>query len=425
MLNYKAIEIFTSEQAKSGKKPVAEAVIEYIRGLKIPARCIVTRGIAGCYENGEIATGRLEILSYNLPIRIYIVLPEGDCARALSGLDPLVGDGIIALHDLTVTTHRVANAFFPRQLKVRDVMTSAPQSVHTHSPLITAVKMLLGSIFTGLPVVDQKRRPVGVITQGDLIVKGGLPVRLGLVENSDEHRREAMLKPLASRSAAEVMTAPPITIAEDRPLVEAVDLMLGKGVKRLPVVDGEGRLAGMLSRLDIFRTVMREAPDWNAFRAQRIDVRHLKTVADIIRRETHIVTPETTLDEVLQVIDRNDIQRVAVVDGEGLLLGLISDRDMLFFFKADPEGIWRRLTKATHPFARDTGEMGRSLAETTAGAIMHTGLITVREETTIEEAIELMVQKRLKRLPVIDGDGRFQGMVSRDSLLRAGFGDIA
>jgi PII-like signaling protein len=49
MLHYKAIEIFTSEQSRGGTQPVVDAVIQYVQGLKIAARCIVTRGIAGCY----------------------------------------------------------------------------------------------------------------------------------------------------------------------------------------------------------------------------------------------------------------------------------------------------------------------------------------------------------------------------------------
>jgi CBS-domain-containing membrane protein len=65
------------------------------------------------------------------------------------------------------------------------------------------------------------------------------------------------------------MSIPIVMITEDRMLTETVDLMLFKGVKRLLVVDDAGRLVGMLSRLDIFRTVMREKPDLNAFRAQK------------------------------------------------------------------------------------------------------------------------------------------------------------
>lgn len=426
MLNYKAIEIFTSEQARSGHKPVIDAVIEYIHDLKIAARCIVTRGISGCYESGEVATGRLEILSYNLPVRIYIVVPTAAAERVLSGLDSLVGDGVIALHDLNVVRHRTHNAFFPRQFKVRDVMTPDPKSVSLHSPLCEAAQLLLSSIFTGLPVTDDEKRPIGVITQGDLMRKGGLPLRLGLLAESDQNCLETLLHQLSLRQVEQAMSSPVVTIADDRPLAEAVKLMLTKDVKRLPVVDQAGRLTGMLSRLDIFRTVMREAPDWKAFQAQKIEVAHLKQVKDIVRRDTHTVLPQTPLNEVVRMIDTNDIQRVAVVDVEGRLLGLISDRDLLRYFQPEQTGIMRLFSKAKHSLALEWGhdDLEKRLSETRAEAVMTTDLITGHEEMLIEEVIGLMTQKTLKRLPIVDGHGRFLGMVSRDSLLRTGFGAL-
>jgi CBS domain-containing protein len=427
MLNYKAIEISTSEEARYCKKPLADVIVQFIRDLKIAARCIVTRGVSGCYESGELATHRLEVLSYNLPMRIYIVIPAAEAQRVLDGINGMVADGIIALHDLHVLSHRVRNAFFPRQLMVRDVMTPEPKSVLATTPLRDVAGILLPSIFSGLPVVDELSRPIGLITQGDLIRKGGLPFRLGLLEESDRNHRDSLLDQLAQLHAFEIMTSPVITIGQDRPLSDAVDLMLVKGVKRLPVVDATGQLVGMISRLEIFRTVMREAPDWNDFRSQRIEVQHLKNVKDILRRDTLTVLPETSLDEVIRVIDRNDIQRMAVVDKDGLLQGLITDRDMLRFFKTRQEGILHLLGKAKHPFKHDPcqGDLGRCLMEKTAGAVMITNLITVREEVLIEEAIGLMIDKGFKRLPVVDAAGRFKGMINRDSLLRTGYGNTS
>ncbi|MBN1904533.1 MAG: DUF190 domain-containing protein [Deltaproteobacteria bacterium] len=424
MLNYKAIEIFTSEEARYLKKPVSDAVMQYIKELKIAARCIVTRGVAGCYENGELTTTRLEILSFNLPIRIYVIIPAGETDRVLKGLNEIVTDGIVALHDLSVISHRTRNSFFPRQLLVRDVMTHNPKFITADTSLGDAARLLVSSVFTGLPVVDDKKRPVGVVTQGDLVQKGGLPLRLGLLQESDRVSRESLLDQLDSRCVSEVMTAPPVMIAEDKPLSVAVELMVDKGIKRLPVVDGGKCLSGMLSRLDIFRTVMRESPDWNSFKAQKIEVKQLKQVKDILRRDTHTVFPETTLDEVIHIIDRNDIQRVVVVDDQGKLLGLISDRDLLRFFKPDQENAWHLLAKIKHPFKPDacgTGDLQKCLNNTHAESVMTTTLITVHEEMLIEDAIRLMVDKGLKRLPVIDSEGRFKGMISRDSLLRAGF----
>ncbi|MFH2067308.1 MAG: DUF190 domain-containing protein [Pseudomonadota bacterium] len=423
MLNYKAIEIFTSEEARCQGKPATDVVIQYIRDLKIAARCIVTRGVAGCYENGEVATQKLEVFSFNLPIRIYIVLPAAETGRVLAGLNGMMVDGIIALHDLPVVGHRTRKAFFPRQIKVRDVMTKEPKRISASGSLREAARLLLSSIFTGLPVVDETDRPVGVITQGDLISRGGLPLRLGLLAESDAVRLESLLAGLASRTAGEVMTTPVITISEDRQLSEAVDVMLTRGVKRLPVVDKEGRLSGMLSRLDIFRTVMREAPDWKSFQAQKIEVEHLQNVGDILRRDTRTVSPDTSVEEVIRMIDQNDIQRVAVVDDGGRLLGLISDRDLLVFFKQEQEGIWGLLAKVKKTFIRDDcpGDLRQCLITTKAASVMTVNLITVQEEMLIEDAIRIMTEKAIKRLPVVDAQGRFQGMISRDSLLRAGF----
>lgn len=423
MLNYKAIEIFTSESARHQGRPLTEAVVEYVRGLKIAARCIVTRAVAGCYENGETVTSRIELLSFNLPVRIYIVVPAGQADRVLDGLTGMVADGMVALHDLNVVSHRARNAFFPRQLAVRDIMTPEPRSVTAETSLSDVTRLLLSSVFTGVPVVDEKHRPIGVITQGDLIRKGGLPLRLGLLAESDQDRLKAVLTQMASRRAGDVMTQPPVTISEERPLAEAVELMVNRNVKRLPVTDKQGRLSGMVSRLDIFRTVMREAPDWNAFRAQKIDVAHLKRVADILRRDTHIVSADTPLGEVARLIGDNDIQRVAVVDNAGKLLGLISDRDLLRCFKQEQPAIWRLLSRVAHPFKQEgAGDVDQCLLSTTAGEVMNTDLITVGEEMLIEEAIGLMIDRGLKRLPVVDAGGRFSGMISRDSLLRTGFG---
>jgi CBS domain-containing protein len=421
MLNYQAIEIFTNEDARYRNKPVADAVIEYIRGLKIAARCIVTRGIAGCYESGEVATGRVEILSFNLPIRIYIVLPAAASEQVLAGLDQLVGNGIIALHDLKVISHKTANTFFPRQLTVRDVMTAEPKCVTAEDPVSAAARLLLSSIFTGLPVVDNKGRPVGVITQGDLIGRGGLPLRLGLLAESAYDEIESIMHALAHKRVVEVMTTAAVTIAEDRPLTEAVDLMLAKALKRLPVVGKDGRLTGMLSRLDIFKTVMREAPDWDAFRAQDIEVNNLRIVGDILRRDTQTVPPDATLDKVIRIIDGNDMQRVAVVDTEGKLLGIIADSDLLQYFKPDEEGLRYLFSKITHSLK---GDIEQRLAQTKASEVMDTDMLTIREGALIEEAIRLMTEQRLKRLPVVDDHGCFKGMISRDSLLRTGFGRL-
>ena len=71
-----------------------------LHDLKIAARCLVTRGIAGSYESGEIATSRLEVLSYNMPVWIKIILPAFESDRVLAEIEKMVTNGIVTVQDL-------------------------------------------------------------------------------------------------------------------------------------------------------------------------------------------------------------------------------------------------------------------------------------------------------------------------------------
>jgi CBS domain-containing protein len=423
MQHYKIIEIFTCEGVRWQENFLQDAIVQFVHDLKIAARCLVTRGIGGSYESGEIATGRLEVLSYNMPLRITIVVPAAESEMILSRAEQMVSDGIVAVHDLNVISHKTRGLLIPKDTRVRDIMTSAPKKVSLDTSLAEVARLLLSSTFTGLPVVDGENRPVGVISQGDLIYKAGMPMRLGLLAESDREKVSAILEVLALKPAKEVMTQPAITIGQDKLVTDAVNLMLKKQVKRLPVVDAEGRLVGILSRVDVFHTILRECPDWQAFQKQMVAVDHLQFVSDIMRRDTCTVFPDTSVEEVLRLIDCNDIQRVCVVDREGNFLGLISDRDLLAAFSGRYPGIWNYFVSKV-PFTergRQQAQLREDLRAKTAGEVMNTNIVTVQEESPINEAIRLMLERAIKRLPVVDSQGKFKGIVSRDALLRAGF----
>lgn len=424
MQHYKKIEIFTSEEARWEGSPLYAAIVQFVHDLKIAARCLVTRGIEGSYETGEIATGRLEVLASNMPVHITIVAPAAESERIWLKLEEMVTDGIVAVQDLSVISHKTRGFLLPRHIRVRDIMTPTPKKVNLDTSLDEVARLLLSSTFTALPVVDDRDRPVGVISQGDLIYKAGMPMRLGLLAESDREKVIPVLEALATRQAREVMTQPAVTIEPDKLVTEAVELMLKKQVKRLPVVDAEGRLVGIFSRLDVFHTILRECPDWHAFQKQKVAVDHLRFVSDIMRRDASTVSPDTSVEEVIRLIDCNDIQRVCVVDREGNFLGLISDQDLLAAFSERHPGIWDYFVSKM-PFTergRQQAQLQEDLRAKTAGEVMNPNFVTVQADAPINEAIRLMLEKGLKRLPVVDAQGKFQGMVSREALLRAGFG---
>ncbi|MEZ4526051.1 MAG: DUF190 domain-containing protein [Desulfobacterales bacterium] len=421
-LKYSMIEIFASEEARHQGQPLHEALVQYVSGLKIAARCMVIRGMEGCYENGEIATQSIVDMSFNMPILIKIILPTAQAEQILPQLETMLDEGIMAIREMNICCHSTRKRLIPRHLKVRDIMTANPETVSLGTPLSEVVKLLLSSIFTGVPVVDEHYHPAGVISQGDLIYRGGMPARLGLLSESGAESLNAVLASLTAKKAQEIMS-PAVCVKEDEMLTKAVDMMLRRNLKRLPVTDTQGKLTGILSRMDIFRTITNQMPDWESIRKQNIPVGDLRYVSDIMRRDIHTVEPGTPAEEVLKLIASHDIQRVAVVNPDGIFLGLISDRNLLSAFSDRKEGIWEYLASRL-PFAeRKTKhtDLSTHLQSATAADLMKTGAVTVLETDTVDRAIHLMTEKMIKRLPVLDAQGKFKGMISRESLLRAGF----
>jgi PII-like signaling protein len=158
-LKYSVIEIFTSEEVRFDGKQIQDAVVQYVRDLKIAARCIVTRGIQGCYESGEIAAHKILDLSYHMPLKIEVVLPSPELENILPEIENIVGEGIIGLREMEISVYKTNKHLFPRHLKVKDIMTVTPQTVTSDTTLHEVAKILLSSIFTGIPIVDSENRP--------------------------------------------------------------------------------------------------------------------------------------------------------------------------------------------------------------------------------------------------------------------------
>lgn len=145
-------------------------------------------------------------------------------------------------------------------LTVRDVMTTSVVSVHGSAPIREVAQAFIDNEVSGVPVVDVNGAVLGVISEGDLLVKaqGRDAIRhrrlARLLGESKESR--AQLAKLGAVTAGEAMTSPAVTIASARPIHEAAAVMTARGVNRLPVVD-EGHLVGIISRADLVRAYVR------------------------------------------------------------------------------------------------------------------------------------------------------------------------
>ena len=143
-------------------------------------------------------------------------------------------------------------------MKVRDVMTTEVVTVEPGESLKEVARLMVERRISGVPVVDGEGRVLGVVSEGDLLVKergarrtrgGPLAWLVDPVEVGDRIR-------LGARVAGEAMTSPALTIAPSRPLSAAADVMLSQRVNRLPVLQ-DGRLVGIVTRADLVRAFAR------------------------------------------------------------------------------------------------------------------------------------------------------------------------
>ncbi|KAF2782176.1 CBS domain-containing protein [Streptomyces coelicoflavus] len=139
---------------------------------------------------------------------------------------------------------------------VRDLMSDAVVRVQRGTPFKEIAHLLLEYDITAVPVVDGENRPVGVVSEADLLQKmwGGEPD--GSPEHAEWSRAAAAGKADAT-DADGLMTSPPLCARESWSVVEAARVMARHRIKRLLVVDEDGRLAGVVSRSDLLRVFLR------------------------------------------------------------------------------------------------------------------------------------------------------------------------
>ncbi|HWR73305.1 MAG TPA: CBS domain-containing protein [Nitrospirota bacterium] len=140
-------------------------------------------------------------------------------------------------------------------IPVRDIMTRIVVTASRDMDIREAARLLSEHKISGMPVVDRDMRVIGVISEADILFLAGI---------NTEHRLREILRRLlgepqpvrkTGEKVADIMSIPPITALADDDVRRVAAVLDERRIKRLPVVDGEGKLIGVISRADIVRAV--------------------------------------------------------------------------------------------------------------------------------------------------------------------------
>ncbi|MEW2131983.1 CBS domain-containing protein [Streptomyces sp. NPDC005435] len=180
-------------------------------------------------------------------------------------------------------------------------MTRAVVAVGTGTLFRDMVERMEQWGVSALPVLEGDGRVVGVVSEADLLPKEEF--REGEPDRLTQLRRMADLAKAGAVSAGELMSTPAVTVHEDATLPEAARIMAVKGVKRLPVIDAQGALVGVVSRGDLLKVFLR--PD--------------AELADEIRRSVVDALFPAPVEPV----------HVMVADGVATLTGCVRDAELI------------------------------------------------------------------------------------------------
>jgi len=254
------------------------------------------------------------------------------------------------------------------KLTAKDVMQYGVVSVEKTDPAYRAVSLLLDRNISGLPVTDCGRL-AGMISERDL---------LRLV-----HKEEYL-----PGQVADYMTTEVVSVGVDDPLSAVSMRLVDTPFRRVPVLLHQRTLAGIISRADLIRV----------YRERLCPPRPKSGTAllseDAMRPGLLTVFPDAPISEAMDLIVRRRITGLPVVDEQMILLGIITEKDLLNY--------------CLHPFPPDA----------TVSVFMTTNVVAFDRDADLTLICECLIEKDFHRVPILD-QGRLVGIISRSDILRS------
>jgi CBS domain-containing protein len=191
------------------------------------------------------------------------------------------------------------------------------------------------------------------------------------------------------QKAKDIMKYGVITVRKDASIYEAIGILIEKDISGLPVVDQTGQV-GIISEKDVLRLL---------YEKESVS----GTVGEFMTSTVVSFEPEDSLSDICECFVQNAFRRVTILEA-GRLVGVVTRADMIRAnkYKFRREGSAADFSGRENFLARD---------------VMRYGLFTVRPETTIYEAMDILASKNITGLPVVDDCMNLVGIVSEKDIL--------
>ena len=291
-----------------------------------------------------------------------------------------------------------------RQTKVHDregdIMAIASRDVISIPPsksIKDTAKVMMEHEFRRLPITDPgSGKLLGIVTVMDILDFFGGGKKFNIIEKKYEDNFLAAI----NEPVKEIMTRDLITLSNKSSIGQTIEVMLSNQLGAIPLVDGDGKLAGIVTERDIALSLA--------------GVAGKDIVLDYMSPKVFTTTPGTSLGDACKIMVRNGLRRIPIVGGEAdiskaakKLLGIITSTDLIKFINA--KELFDNL---------NSNLASEVLDKTKISDIMAKEPITVEPTMTIGELCELFSEKNIGGVPVVKGD-EVMGIITERDVLNA------
>jgi len=321
------------------------------------------------------------------------------------------------------------DVFFQWVRVVRDVMTIDVKTLGLDDTVEDCIKLFKRNNVRHVCVMDdpseddgdpEKPCFVGIVSERD--VSRRISPYIGKAREEDTDA-----KALGER-LVEIVTRKPASVTPETPISEMIATMIGSRVDMLPVLAGKD-LVGIVTASDIMKLFVRlgtiQRVCANAGRKRRLA--HLEvaallpsiaqTVEDMMTEEPTCLAPGDCLRDVIEAMKEGEFRHVPILDQQGKLVGIVSDRDVLQHLSF-PEGRRRSDDSRfrSRLFATDPKDPSLRLPVTD---IMKRDIVHVSPNCTVYDAAKMLLDLRVSCLLVTEEENNLRGIVTITSMMAA------
>ncbi len=260
-------------------------------------------------------------------------------------------------------------------MQIKNLMSEDVITIDKDQNLSDALKLLRKHNVSRLPVTNNKEL-VGIISERDIADKLG------------SSKYESM--PASRLHISSVMVKDVLTVPETMQLGDVAKLMLDNRIGSVPVIDGDDKMVGIVSKADFVTLAVGIAFD-------KI------TVKEIMSKDLTVVSPTERLVHARRQMIESHIGRVPVVDAEELV-GIVTSKDLMRAFIDFRKKVPEKYQKS-------------QIKEVLVGDVMSSNPKFTSKDTTISEVANIIIEIGFNGLPVVE-DGHVIGIITQTDILR-------